>query len=150
MSELRPFMIEASRYETPRLLAEWRWLVPSIDTPLFISVFGDWVFGHSDDSLWVLSVLEGTYSRVAHNAAEYNTLNKSADWLDKTFIAGWQPIAAGHGLLPNKDNASAESPSAIGGKLRPPIFVLACWCTSSSWANHIGSFSREFPPDKVS
>ena len=118
MSELRPFMIEASRYETPRLLAEWRWLVPSTDTPLFISVFGDWVFGHSDDSLWVLSVLEGTYSRVAHNAAEYNTLNKSADWLDKTFIAGWQPIAAGHGLLPNKDECLGwKVHPLIGGKL---------------------------------
>lgn len=112
MTELRALMIDASEYDTSALLAEWQWLVPELATPLFISAFGDWVFGHPDGSLWVLSLLEGDYRQVAKNAAEYNTLNKSADWLEQTFIAGWQVIAAGHGMQPGKNEC-------LGWKLHP-------------------------------
>jgi hypothetical protein len=112
MDQLRPLMIEASEYDVSPLLAEWRWLVPESATPLFISAFGDWVFGHPDGSLWALSVLEGSYGTVAQNAAEYNTLNKSTEWLEKTFIAGWQVIAAGNGMQPDKDQC-------LGWKLHP-------------------------------
>ena len=112
MNQMRALMIDASQYDTSRLLAEWRWLVPETATPLFISAFGDWVFGHPDGSLWALSVLEGSYDQVAKNAAEYNTLNKSAEWLEKTFIAGWQVIAAGHGMQPGKDEC-------LGWKVHP-------------------------------
>jgi len=109
---MRALKIDAGKYETSSLLAEWGWLVPKNQTPLFISAFGDWVFGHPDGSLWLLSVLEGTYQRIAQNSTEYNTLNKSREWLEKTFIAGWQVIAAEHGLEPGKDEC-------LGWKLHP-------------------------------
>jgi hypothetical protein len=112
MNQLRDLMIAASEYDVPRLLAQWRWLVPETATPLFISALGDWVFGHPDGSLWVLSVLEGSYGEVARNAAEYNTFNKQAEWLEKTFIAGWQVIAAGHSMQPSRDEC-------LGWKLHP-------------------------------
>jgi hypothetical protein len=112
MDQLRPLMIRASEYDAAQLLSEWRWLVPETATPLFISAFGDWVFGHPDGSLWMLSVLEGTYGEVAKDAAEYNTLNKSVEWLEKTFIAGWLVIAAGNGMEPGKDQC-------LGWKLHP-------------------------------
>jgi len=105
-------MVEAGKYEVDDFLREWSWLVPPDGTPLFISAFGDWVFGKPDGSLWVLSVLEGTYLQVARNSNEYNTFNKSADWLEKTFIAGWLPIAAGNGLEPQLDEC-------LGWKLHP-------------------------------
>ena len=93
-------MIEASQYDTAPLLAEWTWLVPDAATPLFLSAFGDWVFGHPDGSIWVLSVLEGTYVRIAATADDYNHLHQSQEWLEETFLSGWQPIAAAHGLEP--------------------------------------------------
>ena len=114
MSTLRPLMVDASKYNTRDLLAEWSWLVPRSDTPLFVSAFGDWVFGNPNGSLWVLSVLEGSYELVAKNGAEYNTLNKSAEWLEKVFIAGWLPIAAGNGLAPKEDEC-------LGWKVHPLI-----------------------------
>lgn len=118
MNELRALMIDASEYETSRLLAEWHWLVPQFATPLFISAFGDWVFGHPDGELWKLSLLEGDYRQMATNAAEYNTLNKSAEWLENTFSAGWQVIAAGHGMQPDKDQCLGwKIPPVLGGKL---------------------------------
>jgi hypothetical protein len=107
-------MIAASQFDTKALGHEWRWLVPESDTPLFISIFGDWVFGHPNGSLWALSVLEGTYEQIARNTAEYNALNKSFEWLDATFIAGWREIAARHGLEP----ADGE---CLGWKVHPII-----------------------------
>ncbi|WP_208855305.1 T6SS immunity protein Tdi1 domain-containing protein [Aquipseudomonas alcaligenes] len=112
MTDSRPLLIPASQYDTSVLLAEWQWLTPKTDTPLFISIFGDWVFGNPNGSLWVLSLLKGTYEQVAANSNEYNTLNKSAEWIDQTFIASWQSIAAGHGLIP-------EPNQCLGWKVHP-------------------------------
>jgi hypothetical protein len=99
-SELPPFMISAEEFDTTALLHFWRWLIPHSATPLFLSVFGDWVFGAPDGSIWALSVLEGTYRQIARDSAEYNRLKSSFDWLDETFIAGWQEIAHRQGLVP--------------------------------------------------
>lgn len=117
MQPLRALMIPASEYDLPKLLDQWGWIVPAPATPLFLSAFGDWVFGHPDGSLWMLSVLEGSYSQIARDATEYNTLNKSVEWLESTFIAGWQVIAAGHGMQPLKDQCLGwKLPPVLGGK----------------------------------
>ncbi len=108
----RPFMVAAKEYDLPRLLHDWQWLIPKTDTPLFLSVMGDWVFGAPDGSLWSLSVLEGEYFQVAANADEYNKLNKSEEWLNKTFIAEWYPVALIHDLEPTENQC-------LGWKLHP-------------------------------
>jgi hypothetical protein len=107
-------LFSASEYDVKSLLMGWSWLVPQSDTPLYISVFGDWVFGKPNGSLWVLSVLEGTYEQVANDSVEYNTLNKSSEWLDRIFIASWLPIAAENGLSPSKNEC-------LGWKIHPLI-----------------------------
>ena len=131
MNQLRALMIDASEYDTSSLLAAWHWLVPGFATPLFISAFGDWVFGHPDGSLWMLSLLEGHYSQEAKNAAEYNRLNKSVEWLEKTFIAGWQGIAAGHGMQPGKNECLGwKVHPLLGGKFKAAnlkIFNMAVY-----------------------
>ena len=151
MSQPRALLIEASQYELGKLLPEWRWLVPESDTPLFISVFGDWVFGNPDGSLWVLSVLEGTYERIARKAAEYNTINKSEEWLEKTFIAGWQPIAAGQGLVPAKDQCLGwKVHPLIGGKFEVAnlqVFDMVVY-QSIMGQFHRQLQRRELPPPK--
>jgi hypothetical protein len=119
VSEELQLLISASEYDVKSLLTEWSWLAPQSDTPLYISVFGDWVFGNPSGSLWVLSVLEGTYEQVANDSAEYNTLNKSSEWLDKIFIAGWLPIAAENGLSPSKNECLGwKVHPLIGGKFK--------------------------------
>jgi hypothetical protein len=113
-SPLPPFMTSAEAFDVDDLLEPWRWLVPPTATPLFISVFGDWVFGAPDGSLWALSLLEGTYWQIAATVAEYNELKSSFEWLDSTFIAGWQEIAHRHGLVPTVHEC-------IGWKLHPIV-----------------------------
>lgn len=116
MSEpsLPPFMTSAEAFDVEDLLVPWRWLIPPSATPLFISVFGDWVFGAPDGSLWALSVLEGTYSKIAASGAEHNRLKASFAWLDETFIAGWQEIAHRHGMVPAVHEC-------IGWKVHPAL-----------------------------
>jgi hypothetical protein len=108
-------MIPVDGLETERLLASWRWLVPTTLTPLFISVFGDWVFGAPDGSMWSLSLLECRLEQIAANAAEYNQLKSSFEWLDRNFMASWQEIAHHHGLIPG------ESQSSAGRSLRSSV-----------------------------
>jgi hypothetical protein len=107
-------MTPAEAFDVEALLEPWRWLVPPEATPLFISVFGDWVFGSPDGSLWALSILEGKFWQIASSPAEYNRLKSSFEWLESTFIAGWQEIAYRHGLVPAVDEC-------IGWKI-PPFF----------------------------
>ena len=93
-------MMDAAQYDTEAMRAHWSWLIPTVDSPLFISAMGDWVFGRPDGSLWALSLLEGDYRQIAQNATEYNRLNKSPEWLNDEFCAEWLLIASHHGLLP--------------------------------------------------
>jgi hypothetical protein len=109
---LPEFMMSTDDVDTESLLLPWRWLVPPSVTPLFLSVFGDWVFGAPDGSIWALSVLEGQFWRIATNSAEYNRLKSSFEWLDENFVAGWQQIAHRHGLVPTQNQC-------IGWKVHP-------------------------------
>lgn len=105
-------MVPANQYDTASLLSDWNWLVPGTHTPLFIAVLADWVFGSPDGSIWTLSALEGAYTCIASDGAEFNRLNKSGEWLNETFSADWQMLAMGNGLSPSNDEC-------LGWKLHP-------------------------------
>ncbi len=105
-------MVAVEKYDMPRMLKEWQWLIPKDHTPLFISVLADWVLGAPDGSLWHLSILEGDYTKIAADGNEYNQLNKSDQWLNTTFAADWQIIAARRDLFPTDDQC-------IGWQIHP-------------------------------
>ncbi len=109
---MRPFMFQVEAREAEALLRDWRWLVPGELTPLLITVFGDWVFGAPDGSIWMLSVLEGGLEQVAPSSSEFNRKKADFAWLDTVFIAGWQEIAERHGLEPDEGEC-------LGWKLHP-------------------------------
>lgn len=91
--------------------------------------------------------LKGTYEQVARNAAEYNTLNKSAEWLDKTFIAGWQPIAAGHGLEPKQDECLGwKVHPLIGGKFEVANLQLFSMRVYQSLMGQLHRQLQQHPP----
>ena len=107
-------MRQPTDIEISKFLPQWSWIVPETSTPLYLSTFGDWVFGNSDGSLSVLSLLEGKYERVANNCNEFNEYNKSPEWCDEIFIASWYPIAIENGIIPSQDEC-------IGWKIHPVI-----------------------------
>jgi hypothetical protein len=124
-SELPAFMISVDGFDTEALLEFWRWLVPRSATPLFISVFGDWVFGVPDGSLWALSLLEGDFRKIADSSSEYNRLKSSFEWMDQTFMAGWQEIAHRHGLTPRADQCIGwRIHPTLGGPFKPDNLQL--------------------------
>lgn len=108
------FMREPSLKESEELLPQWSWLIPRRVHPIFLSAFGDWVLGEEDGSLWLLSVLEGVYEKLANDSAEFNALNKSDEWNDQKFIEGWWQIAKENGIVPEKGEC-------IGWKVHPLI-----------------------------
>jgi hypothetical protein len=115
MSDLQAFMRNVNATDAA-LASHWSWLVPGEHTPLLLSVFGDWVFGAPDGSLWALSTLEGSYEQVAHSSAEFNMLKQSPEWLDRRFIASWQEIAARHGIVPTASECITwRVPPVLGG-----------------------------------
>lgn len=113
-------MVAAARYDLPRLLEEWRWLVPFDHTPLFVSVLGDWVFRSANGSIWVLSMLEGTHRKIAQNERQFQELERSERWMAGTFLAGWQDVAAGCGLLPSESECLGWNVHPlVGGTVTP-------------------------------
>src|SRR5262245_48581807 len=115
--EPRPFMIEAAYYNTERLLEEWRWLVPTTETPLLLSAMGDWVFGRPDGAIAKLDTLEGWYDTIARNSNEFNSLKRSEQWLEKNFSSAWIVIARGNGLMPTQDQCLGwKIPPILGGE----------------------------------
>ncbi len=111
------FMRKPNKEEIEVMLPQWFWLVPEDSTPLLITLFGDWLFGNPDGSLSVLSVLEGTFEKVAHNVDHFNELNKSPEWCDEIFISSWLPIALENGVKPKEGECIGwEVHPIIGGE----------------------------------
>jgi hypothetical protein len=108
----RPFIVDIENTNTSSLLAEWRWLVPETETPLLLSALGDWVFGARDGSFWLLSALEGSYSKIAESSVEFNQLYKSQEWVEETFLVSWFEIALGNEIKPSESEC-------VGWKVHP-------------------------------
>src|SRR5215813_5864995 len=123
--EPRPFMVEAAYYDTERLLEDWRWLVPTTETPLLLSAMGDWVFGRPDGAIAKLDTLEGWYETIARNSNEFNSLKRSEQWLEKNFSSAWIVIARGNGLVPTRDQCLGwKVPPILGGGFSVANLVL--------------------------
>ncbi|MCF2858403.1 DUF1851 domain-containing protein [Pseudoalteromonas sp. SMS1] len=108
------FFKKPSTAEITVLLPQWSWLVPTDSTALFLTAFGDWVFGNPNGSLSVLSVLEGTFEQVASSGQEFNQLNKSPEWCCETFLSDWYSLAMTNGIVPSEGEC-------IGWKVHPIV-----------------------------
>lgn len=111
---MRSIATSCSDIDWAPLLQDWRWLVPDDHLPLMVGVFGDWIMGAPDDSLWSLELLEGSYSRIADNAEEFNRAKSNPDNLNLWFMAEWAEIAERHGLVPSGDQC-------LGWKVHPML-----------------------------
>lgn len=68
-------------------LGYWsRWVRGRV-LPLYMSKFGDWFLRHSDGSTTELSVLDGTYKRIASTPDEFVSLVNSPNWQEKHLLS---------------------------------------------------------------
>jgi Domain of unknown function (DUF1851) len=97
-----------------RLLTEWQWLVPADAAPLMIGIFGDWIFGAPDGSLWHLDLLDAHFRQVARDSAEFNAKKREEKYLNEWFGANWANIAFANGFTPDRDQC-------LGWKIAPVL-----------------------------
>jgi hypothetical protein len=68
-------------------LREWSGLVSSRIAPVYMSKFGDWFLRHPDGSTSELSVIEGTYSKIASTPDEFMALVNSQEWQEDHLLS---------------------------------------------------------------
>jgi hypothetical protein len=107
-----PFIRDVTGLDVDALVAEWRWRIPPRQTPLFVTILADWIFGAPDGRIWVLDSLEGDYRQIARTGAEYNANKSSEKWLKQTLHMEWYLAALTHGLVPQRRQC-------IGWKIHP-------------------------------
>jgi hypothetical protein len=92
-------IIPAVGLETKRWLAEWRWLVPEVFSPLWLNCFGDWVFASRDGEIYFLDLLEGSFKSISpSNQVLSGQLNREENQ-NRWLMADWVGICRERGLL---------------------------------------------------
>ncbi len=110
----RDLAISCERLDCEPLLVDWRWIVPEDAKPLMIGIFGDWIFGAPDGSLWHLDLLEGQFTQIALNSDEFNAKKREEQHRNDWFGANWADIALAEGMTPNDDEC-------LGWKIAPVL-----------------------------
>lgn len=111
----RDLAISCEGMDCERLLLDWRWLVPTSMTPLMVGIFGDWVFGAPDATLWHLDLVAGSFRQIARNSSEFNELKHQDQYRDEWFGAGWADIALENGLVPRQDECLGWKTAPVFG-----------------------------------
>jgi len=70
-----------------RWRAHWSGWITGRVLPLYMSKFGDWFLRHPDGSTSELSVIEGTYSRIASTPDEFTGLVNSREWQEEHLLS---------------------------------------------------------------
>lgn len=80
-------------HQCKRSLAHWSGLITGRVVPLYMSKFGDWFLRRPDGSTSELSVIEGTYSKIASTPDEFTALVNSPEWREdhlRGLLTSWQ------------------------------------------------------------
>jgi hypothetical protein len=73
--------------ECERWLGHWSGWITGLVLPLYMSKFGDWFVRHPDGSTSELSVIEGSYSRIASTPDEFMALVNSREWQEDHLLS---------------------------------------------------------------
>ena len=68
-------------------LGHWSGVVSGQIAPVYMSKFGDWFLRHPDGSTSELSVIEGTYSKIASTPDEFMSLVNSQEWQEDHLLS---------------------------------------------------------------
>jgi hypothetical protein len=96
---LQSLTISPAGLNCNQLLAEWRWIVPENDTPIWINLFGDWAFASPDGVVHFLDLIEGTYSPIASSTLMLDIALRSEENRNRWLLADWVEICIERSLL---------------------------------------------------
>ena len=96
--------------DTKVWLQYWKPWIQGRVAPLFMSKFGDWFLRRTDGGTDELSVIEGTYNRIASTPEEFAKLVKSQEWQEEHLLS-WHVLQLHNkGLIPNPGQCYGFAP----------------------------------------
>jgi hypothetical protein len=75
------------KQDCEKWLGHWSGWMSGPVLPLYMSKFGDWFLRHPDGSTSELSVLEGTYKKIASTPDDFMGLVNSQDWQEEHLLS---------------------------------------------------------------
>ena len=75
------------RLDWKKWLGEWSGMVSGQVAPVYMSKFGDWFLRHPDGSTSELSVIEGTWSKIASTPSDFMALVNSQNWQEEHLLS---------------------------------------------------------------
>jgi hypothetical protein len=101
-----------------RWLSNWSSFVEGQVGPMYMSKFGDWFLRHPDGSTSELSVLEGTFSRIADTADGFDVLANTKEWQEEHLLSLLVSRLHERGMIPAEGQCYGFAPHPIiSGKI---------------------------------
>src|SRR5437870_11104156 len=94
-------------------LGNWTPWVKGCVAPLFMSKFGDWFLRGTDGGTDELSVIEGTYKKVASSPDEFDTVVSSQEWQEEHLLSFHVLQLHRRGLVPNAKQCYGFAPHPV-------------------------------------
>jgi hypothetical protein len=91
-------------------LGYWSGIAGGRVAPVFMSKFGDWFLRRSDGGTDELSVIEGTYSKVASTPEEFASLVNTQAWQEQHLLSLQVAQLHERGLIPGPGQCYAFTP----------------------------------------
>lgn len=91
-------------------LEPWSCFVHGQVSPVFLSKFGDWFLRRPDGSTDKLSILEGTFTRVAESPEEFAACVNSVEWQEIHLLSYQVFQLHEKGLIPGEGQCYALAP----------------------------------------
>lgn len=99
-------------------LGYWPGMVDGRVSPVFMSKFGDWFLRRPDGSTDELSVIEGTYSKIASTPEEFASLVNTQLWQEQHLLSIQVAQLHERGIVPHAGQCYAFAPHpALTGRI---------------------------------
>jgi hypothetical protein len=112
-------------------LTNWAPWIQGRVSPLFMSKFGDWFLRRTDGGTDELSVIEGTYKKIASSPGEFTTLVNSQKWQEEHLLSFHVLKLHERGVVPTPKQCYGFAPHpALTGRIeldRVMLFDIRVW-----------------------
>ncbi len=94
-------------------LGGWGNAVSGRMAPIAMSKFGDWFLRREDGSTYELSVLEGTYEKIASSPEEFTSMMNQQSWQEQHLLSLLVLSLHEKGIIPKEGECYAFAPHPI-------------------------------------
>ena len=108
-----------------RCLGPWSATIGGRVAPIAMSKFGDWILRREDGSTYELSVLEGTFEKIADSPEEFRRQVNQREWQEKHLLSLIVYSLHERGIIPREGQCYAFAPHPIlVGRIVPETAMI--------------------------